>query len=345
MTASGHAPVAETATEKTGAQKMETNRVHLEQRGGTPPLAAGVPEKTDTGFALELFGAAGVLHALPAAILVTNNAGLLRYTNRLAQEWLGVTHFDSAGRPLNDVLYLVDGSTRAPVADPFENLQAATGEYRLLRRADGSLLPVEVAMIRIQTAARIPGRAVFVLHDASRAQVRIEQLRETALLDDHTLLLRRTVLEERLARVLATAAVDERHALLFMDLDRFKPINDVAGHAAGDDALRRVAALLRSHVRERDTLARLGGDEFGLLMEHCPRERAVDRAHLLHAAVAEFTFEAGGRRFPLGISIGVAVIRPGRHDMRAVLAAADAACYTAKRQRRGARHIVEVVLE
>lgn len=345
MTAIGRTPTTDTATAKRAHKKMETNHVIREQRGGMPPPSTGAPEAKQADFALELFGAAGVLHALPAAILVTNNAGILRYMNRLAQDWLGVTHFDGAGRPLNEVLCLVDGATSAPVADPFENLQAAAGEYRLLRRADGSLLPVEVAMIRIQTAARIPGRAVFVLHDASRAQVRIEQLREIALLDDHTLLLRRTVLEERLARVLATAAGDERHALLFMDLDRFKPINDVAGHAAGDDALRRVATLLRSHVRERDTLARLGGDEFGLLMEHCPRERAVDRAHLLHAAVAEFTFEAGGRRFPLGISIGVAVIRPGRHDMRAVLAAADAACYTAKRQRRGARHIVEVVLE
>jgi diguanylate cyclase (GGDEF)-like protein len=157
-------------------------------------------------------------------------------------------------------------------------------------------------------------------------------------------MLRRGELERRLAHLLQNMSEGETHALLFMDLDRFKEINDRAGHMAGDRALREVAELLRVHVRERDTLARLGGDEFGLLLEHCPLALARECARALQAAVAGHAFKIENRNFALGVSIGIAVIRHGRHDVQAVIAAADAACYAAKRLTGAAPRIRETIL-
>ena len=78
---------------------------------------------------------------------------------------------------------------------------------------------------------------------------------------------------------------------MYMDLDRFKPINDRYGHEAGDAVLQQVAALLRSKLRRRDSLARLGGDEFGLLLEHCPRDKALRTAKSLLSAIAKASFQ------------------------------------------------------
>lgn len=124
------------------------------------------------------------------------------------------------------------------------------------------------------------------------------------------------------------------HALLLIDLDRFTPINDEAGHDAGDAALRRIAALMRDHVRPQDAVARLGDDEFAILLHRRDAAQAVAVAERLRDAIAGLGFEWGGRRFVLGASIGVAAFDAGHtadDDWSRVLKAADDACYRAKR--------------
>ena len=176
-----------------------------------------------------------------------------------------------------------------------------------------------------------------------RTYARIEQLAEAVRHDEHTELLRRGELELRLTRVLQTMTKGDHHALLFMDLDHFKTINDNAGHAAGDRALLEVAELFRVQVRERDTLARLGGSECGLLLEHCPLTLARERARALQAAINDHVFKVDGRSFALGVSIGIASIRHGFHDVRTLSAVADAACYKAKRHSGSALRIEEAI--
>jgi Amt family ammonium transporter len=163
--------------------------------------------------------------------------------------------------------------------------------------------------------------------------------------DEHSRLLRRAELVKRLWRLLQEADGDETQAFLYLDLDNFKSVNDTAGHAAGDLAIRQIAARLKDVVRGRDTLARLGGDEFGLLLERCPVERARQRAEQLHRAVESYALHWNGKTFRLGVSIGLAFFKTRNHSLNAILAAADAACYQAKRNGCDGPHIQEVALD
>ncbi len=125
-------------------------------------------------------------------------------------------------------------------------------------------------------------------------------------------------------------------ALIFIDLDRFKEVNDQGGHAAGDEALRRVGLILKEHVRSSDTAARIGGDEFAVVLPGCPRERAEGVAQSVLRAIQEFVLHwEGGHYFRVGASIGVACAAAGKADAAALLRVADAACYAAKNAGRG----------
>ena len=139
------------------------------------------------------------------------------------------------------------------------------------------------------------------------------------------------------ARLRAVAGrAPEPCALVFIDLDRFKDINDRGGHAAGDEALRRVSEILKRHVRASDTAARLGGDEFALLLPGCPRERAEQVATTVLRAIEEFVLRwEGGHYFRVGASMGVAYAAAGEADAAALLRVADSACYAAKNAGRG----------
>jgi diguanylate cyclase (GGDEF)-like protein len=135
----------------------------------------------------------------------------------------------------------------------------------------------------------------------------------------------------RLLRVAANAARQKLpYALLFVDLDHFKQINDSGGHAAGDEALRQVGALLKAQVRFVDTAARMGGDEFAVLLAGCPRERAEQIARNILSAVQKLELHWEGKTFRVGASIGVAYTNAGEYDSGTVLRAADSACYSAK---------------
>jgi diguanylate cyclase (GGDEF)-like protein len=139
----------------------------------------------------------------------------------------------------------------------------------------------------------------------------------------------------RLLRVAAISARDKQpYALLFVDLDHFKEINDTAGHAAGDEALRLVGALLKTQIRTIDTAARMGGDEFAVLLSGCRRDRAEEIARNILAALQKLELRWEGRTFHVGASIGVAYTDAGESDTVSVLRAADAACYKAKRSGR-----------
>jgi diguanylate cyclase (GGDEF)-like protein len=138
----------------------------------------------------------------------------------------------------------------------------------------------------------------------------------------------------------ASARLREPYALLFIDLDRFKEINDNGGHAAGDETLRRVGHILKTNIRAHDTAARLGGDEFAILLPRCPRQPAEQIASRVLAAIQNFALDwRGGKRFAVGASIGVAYTDAGEHDASTMLRAADAACYAAKNEGRGRIHV------
>src|SRR5581483_5680646 len=144
--------------------------------------------------------------------------------------------------------------------------------------------------------------------------------------DPLTNLVNRLEFENRLKMALHTATSQGRqHVVMYLDLDQFKIVNDTCGHAAGDQLLRQVSALLKQQVREGDSLARLGGDEFGVLLENCPMQDAIRIAEELRQCIADFRFVSEGRSFSIGASIGVVHVADGMLNLTDILSAADAA--------------------
>lgn len=171
----------------------------------------------------------------------------------------------------------------------------------------------------------------LVIRDITARMLTMRQLSHEATHDPLTGLANRREFERRLQLALEDAKLNgSAHMLCYLDLDKFKQVNDSAGHAVGDELLKQVAGLLKSRIRIADLLARLGGDEFGLLLENCTNERAKIIALSLIQAVDELRFSAGGQFHRVGISIGLVSIDPAS-SAAGTLAAADQACYVAKR--------------
>jgi diguanylate cyclase (GGDEF)-like protein len=182
---------------------------------------------------------------------------------------------------------------------------------------------------------RVTG-AVVVLRDATADYERDRKLSHLASHDILTGLCNRFEFERRLQALFERAKVLILPAtLLVVDLDRFKAVNDGGGHAAGDAVLRRVAEVLTSVVRNTDTVARVGGDEFAIVLEKATPERARAVAQQILRALNPLQFEWDGIAFSVGASVGVATIAAEYHNIAAWLAAADGACYEAKRAQRG----------
>jgi len=196
---------------------------------------------------------------------------------------------------------------------------------------------LELAVAAWPTDGAAGGEVAAVVQVADVTQRRLVQrrLRDAALHDPLTALPNRTLLEDRLRHALGAASRSGREvALLYCDLDDFKPVNDTGGHAAGDHVLIGVAERLAAAVRPGDTVARLGGDEFAVVCPDLPDERAAAAvAERVVAAMAE-PFPVAGWEFKVGISVGLAMADPGA-DAQRVLQDADAAMYVAKGSGKG----------
>ena len=187
----------------------------------------------------------------------------------------------------------------------------------------------------VQSAAVDPGDrsagVIWLMSDISSQRQHREQLSWSATHDVLTDLVNRREFEARLQAQLHDRRRHEMASALFIDLDDFKLVNDSAGHAAGDAMLKQVAAILTRRVREGDTVARLGGDEFAVLLRACDRQTAEAVAEQIRTRVAAIRLPWQGQTLRAGASIGVVEIDESFLDIAAVLAAADAACYAAKR--------------
>ncbi|MFZ5473789.1 MAG: putative bifunctional diguanylate cyclase/phosphodiesterase [Pseudomonadota bacterium] len=192
-------------------------------------------------------------------------------------------------------------------------------------------------LARLAPAIERELREAEVRHQHRKAEETIHHL---AYHDSLTGLINRHRFEQRLTMALRNAKDwNSEHALLYLDLDQFKVVNDTCGHVAGDELLKQLARVLQDHVRESDTLARLGGDEFGLLLENCPIDQAVQIAEKLLQAINAFRFSWGGKTFSVGGSIGLAAITAHNPSVDDLLRNADIACYAAKDGGRNRIHI------
>jgi diguanylate cyclase (GGDEF)-like protein/PAS domain S-box-containing protein len=287
------------------------------------------------------------LAAIGDGVIRANLEGAVDYLNPMAERLTGWSSIEAVGRPVGEVFSLCDEVTRRPLAGPVERCLAEnrlieSPPHAVLVRADGMEYSVRDSAAPIRDRdGRLVG-AVLVFKDVTQLRGKEREMIYLASHDALTGLINRREFETRLKRALRSALGERRlHAMLYLDLDEFKVVNDTCGHLAGDELLKQVTALLRSRVRRIDSLARLGGDEFGVLLEDCPLAQARQIAEELRGTVREFRFRWKDQVFEIGVSIGLVPIDATSGDLASLLSAADAACYVAKEEGRNRVHEYE----
>ncbi|RON89297.1 EAL domain-containing protein [Pseudomonas fluorescens] len=279
------------------------------------------------------------LQSIGDGVITTDVNGAIDYMNPAAE---AMTHWKSehaAGLPLAALFNLLDDNAQTEGLTLIEHIlsgQLAGGSEhsKLIQRLDGSTVSVTLVGAPIRNAEKVIG-TVLVLHDMTQERQYIANLSWQATHDALTGLANRREFEYRLEQALHNLTRQPgRHALMFLDLDQFKLVNDTCGHAAGDELLRHICTLLQSGLRESDTLARLGGDEFGILLENCAPDAAEKIAESLRQTVQNLHFVWKGRPFLTTVSIGLVHIAQTPTTLEASLRAADMACYMAKEKGR-----------
>ena len=280
------------------------------------------------------------LQSIGDGVITTDVDGAIAYMNPAAEV---LTHWkaeQAVGLPLSALFNLLDENAQADSFTLIEHIlsgQLSGGgrdHSKLIQRLDGSTVSVTLVGSPIHTIGKVSG-TVLVLHDMTQERQYIANLSWQATHDALTGLANRREFEFRLEQTLhQLSRQPARHALMFLDLDQFKLVNDTCGHAAGDELLRHICALLQSGLREGDTLARLGGDEFGILLENCTAEASEKIAENLRQTVQNLHFVWKGRPFVTTVSVGLVHITQSPATLESLLRAADMACYMAKEKGR-----------
>ncbi len=285
------------------------------------------------------------LESIGDAVIRTDAEGRVEYLNPLAEQLTGWSLSEAQRLPLVQVFRILDEESREIMPDPIgmvtkENRPVKFSDGTLLIRRDGTEFSIDEMAAPIRDPeGKITG-LVVVFRDVTGERKIAAQLSYQASHDALTGLVNRRELENRLAFAFEAAKTFNRHhALLCLDLDQFKLVNDTCGHPAGDQLLRQLSELLRSRLRSGDTLARLGGDEFGVLLENCLPGPAAHIAEDLLKTVSEFRFSWNNKTFRVGVSIGLVTFCDREFTLAGILQAADAAMYMAKEAGRNRIHV------
>ena len=284
------------------------------------------------------------LTSIGDAVITTDASGYVTWLNPSAERMTGWCNEEAKGRLLAQVFHIVNEETRALAESPVTNCLAlgkvvGLAQHTLLVSRNGVEFGVEDSAAPIRNAAGEVLGAVLVFHDVTEQRRLSGEMTYRATHDALTGLVNRAEFEVRLRRTLNKALDDKSvHALLYIDLDQFKLVNDACGHAVGDELLQQVSKLLLMAVRDRDTVARLGGDEFAVILEHCQAAQAQRVAEQICARMDDFRFVHDGRRFRIGTSIGLVTVDDHWPSPEAILQAADTSCYAAKEAGRNRVH-------
>jgi len=275
------------------------------------------------------------LESIGDAVLSSDVNGMLLYLNKVAEQMTGWPSAQARGQPLSVVFNVVEYDTSAPLPLVFAGADSdgtrLVHHARLIRR-DGSEAAIEytAAAIRDEAGSEIGGM-VIVLRDISKTRELAHQMAYLAQHDFLTNLPNRMLLNDRLTQAIGLARrCGAQLAVLFLDLDHFKHINDSLGHGIGDRLLQSVAQRLSACVRSSDTVSRNGGDEFVILLAEIerPEDAAVSAEKILAALAARH--HIGGHELQVSSSIGVSVYPFDGQDAETLIKNADMAMYHAK---------------
>jgi diguanylate cyclase (GGDEF)-like protein/PAS domain S-box-containing protein len=281
--------------------------------------------------------AQATLNCIADAVICTDISGNITFINPIASNMVGWPLKVAVGRHLAETFRIVDATTRQPILDPMvkaasENLTGTLPSNCVLIHRDGHEVFIEDSVAPIHGREGEVTGAVIVFRDASAARAQLEKITHLAEHDSLTGLPNRLLFRDRVGQAISLA---RRHrgqaAVLFMDLDGFKQINDSLGHAAGDKLLQSVAKRLLACVREPDTVSRYGGDEFAVLLQdlHRPQDAAAATRRLLRALGEVHTID--GHQLHVTASIGVSVYPDDGFNTETLIGNADTAMYRARK--------------
>jgi len=276
------------------------------------------------------------LRSIGDAVICTDRMMRVTFMNPIAEQLTGWSMDAAMGQTLDQVFRIVDEDTDLTIPSPVEQcletlrpaylqegavLQSLTGERHDVQDSAAPVLANDGSVLG----------AVLVFQDITTSRALQRELAHSATHDALTGLPNRAWFEKRLREACEQARLhDHRAALCFIDLDRFKIVNDTAGHGAGDVLLRELGYVIRHQVRPDDLLARLGGDEFALLLKDCTVEHAELVCQKVIDSVRERRFPWNGRVYDVGASIGIAAIDSDVPPVSELMSRADVACYAAK---------------
>ena len=288
------------------------------------------------------------LNSITDAVIATDTDSCITFMNPVAERLLELSLAQLLGQKIEVVCCFSQGRAgdllEDPVIECLREGRAVFGPEGVVLRGDkGQFSDVRYSVSPLKSESGELLGAVMVVQDISESRQLVRELSHKTSHDDLTNLPNRDAFIQDLER--ATREVTEQdvqHALAYIDLDRFKVINDSAGHLAGDALLQKLSGHLRGFLRATDCVARLGADEFGVLFRNCSKEQARVRCQQLIRQISGMRFSWGGRNYDVGASAGVTGISPSNNCLADLLSQADVACYSAKRASRGTVMVYEV---
>ena len=281
-----------------------------------------------------------MLASIEDAVILLDGDDFIEYANLAAECMTGYPASEMVGCNLNEFYRVFEegGDSRRPL-DTHDILRIENRPLQLMHR-EGLTFPIEQTITRLRGDKGQVEGLVLVFKDVSQSRKLAAQLNWQATHDHTTRLYNRAEFDRRLSQLLEEAEVEgSEHCLLYMDIDRFKVVNDNCGHVAGDELLRQVGSLIKHIIRSNDLLARIGGDEFAILLGNCSQDVALRIAETIRSEFQAFRFAWGDKVFSQSVSIGLVSIDKQSQGLQQVLSYADTACFAAKEAGRNQIHV------
>ena len=277
-----------------------------------------------------------ILHSIADGIIATDNERKIQFLNPVAEEITGWKEAEARTKSIENLISIIDENTNSviqlPAVDtPITKNSIFYFKNAVVKNRNGDKIPVEGTIASIRDSEKKVEGQVIAIRDVTQLREMSDKISYQASHDALTGLYNREAFSQSLKGMINSANKENRqHALIYLDLDQFKLINDTIGHAAGDELLLETTGIMKNVFRSSDVCARLGGDEFGVLLSDTDQDTAYVIAQRLHNRLSERRLIWDKTAFNIHSSIGLVTIDAASEDIHSVLAAADDACYIAK---------------